>query len=129
MKNSKVDTNWLAKNADANHLAVTKQVSEEVLRTGLSLTGRVHSLGEVIERDTGFAKRELILITDDYRPNLISFEFQNGKMKCLNDLMEKEKVEVSFRIQGREWEGRVLNNLVGTRVIKISGKALDTPEL
>ena len=42
------------KNADAI-MAVTKQVTEEVLRTGLSLTGRVHSLGEVIERDTGFA--------------------------------------------------------------------------
>ena len=39
-------------------------------------------------------------------------------------ILEKEKVEVSFR-SGKEWEGRVLNNLVGTRVIKISGKALD----
>ena len=50
-------------------------------------------------------------------------------MKYLDDLLEKERVEVSFRIQGREWEGRVLNNLVGTRVVKISGQALDVPEL
>ena len=86
-------------------------------------------LGEVIERETGFSKRELIVITDDYRPNLICFEFHNGKMKYLDDLLEKERVEVSFRIQGREWEGRVLNNLVCTRVVKISGQALDVPEL
>lgn len=129
MMNSKLDREWLSGNPDANHLAVTKQVSEEVLKTGLSLTGRVHSLSEVIERETGFSKRELIVITDDYRPNLICFEFHNGKMKYLDDLLEKERVEVSFRIQGREWEGRVLNNLVGTRVVKISGQALDVPEL
>ena len=83
----------------------------------------------MIERESGFCKRELILKTDEYIPNLLSFEFQNGKMKFLNDLLVDQQVEVTFRIQGREWEGRVLNNLVGISLVKVSERALKSQEL
>jgi hypothetical protein len=126
--NSNLNTDIFFKKTDSNHLAVTRQTKQEVLKTGLSITGRVRSVGDVIERETGFSKRELVLLTDDYRPNLICFEFHNAKMKELDGLKENEKVEISFRIQGREWEGRVLNNLVGVCVGKTSDQALDFPE-
>lgn len=123
--NPKLNTDWFSKNADENNLAVTKQITEEVLKTGLSLVGSVHSLGEVIERDTGFSKRELVLLTDDYRPNLICFEFHNAKMKELNELVVNEKVEISFLIKGRQWNDRVLNNLVGKKVKRLNTQKID----
>jgi len=108
---------------------LTKQKKMEFFKTEHFSTGRVFSLGDLIERESGFCKRELILKTDEYIPNLLSFEFHNGKMKFLDDLLVDQQVEVTFRIQGREWEGRVLNNLVGISLVKVSERALKSQEL
>ena len=120
MKKNKNKTSWTSKRPNANHESLTSQVKQHVVDSAFKLPGLVVSVGEVIDKDGGFRKRELVLLTHDYRPQLVSLEFLNPKVDLLGGLAKGEKVEVTFRIEGREWEGKVLNNLIGTGLEKLS---------
>lgn len=98
----------------------------DLVESTFSLSGRVYLVGELVEHDSGFSKRELVILTDDYRPSFITFEFLNKATGCLNGLVEGEKIKVTFRIEGREWNGKYLNNLIGTEIQKISEQVIDT---
>ena len=43
----------------------------------------------------------------------------------MDGLSEEEKVKVTFRVEGKEWQGKVLNNLIGTKVERLSEVALE----
>ena len=86
----------------------------------------VEDIGELIERESGFRKKELVIKTHDYKPQLVRFEFLNHKLELLDCLLEGEKVEVTFRIEGGiSPSGQVLNNLVGTELVKLSEKEVE----
>lgn len=69
-----------------------------------------------------FAQRLLLVIkTHDYKVQLVRFGFLNYKLELLDGLNEGEKVEVTFRVDGRIGQrGQVLNNLIGTELVKLS---------
>ena len=118
MKNNK-DKDWVTKQFQENHQATTLKERREVVESGFSFQGVVRKIGDLIERECGFSKRELVILTSDYKPNIVSFEFLNKNVALLAGLNLGEKVDVYFRIEGREWDGRVLNNLIGTRLDRI----------
>ena len=124
MINSTKNTGWLSKKPNTNHLGKATHSERELVESTLSLPGRVHLVGDLVEHESGFSKRELIILTDDYRPSLIRFEFLNKAAASLDGLVEEEKVKVTFRIEGREWNGKVLNNLIGTQVDRISEQVI-----
>ena len=66
----------------------------------------------------GFSKRELILLTRELKPKLICFEFLNKQVELLDGLEEGEKIIVRFRIDGRAWSGKFLNNLIGCDLVR-----------
>jgi len=126
MINSTKNTGWLSKKPNTNHLGKTTHSERELTESTMSLPGRVHVVGELVEHESGFSKRELVILTDDYRTSLIRFEFLNKAAASLDGLVEEEKVKVTFRIEGREWNGKVLNNLIGTQVDRISEQVIKT---
>ena len=85
MKNNK-DKDWVTKQFHENHQATTLKERREVVESGFSFQGVVHEIGDLIERECGFSKRELVILTSDYKPNIVSFEFLNKNVALLAGL-------------------------------------------
>ena len=118
MKKKSKKTGWLAKSPVTNHESLTCQVRQQVVDSGFTLSGTVLSVGETVEFESGFRKKELVLLTNDYRPQPVRFEFLNNSTDLLGGLAEGEWVEVPFRIEGKKWGEKILNNLIGTALFK-----------
>ncbi|MEE4190610.1 MAG: DUF3127 domain-containing protein [Halieaceae bacterium] len=81
------------------------------------LTGKIKLIQEPKTFDSGFTKREMVVIVDDGRyPQEINLEFVQDKVSLLDSLQPGQTVTVSFDIRGREYNGRYFNNLQGWKV-------------
>jgi len=82
------------------------------------LTGKVKLLQEPKTFDSGFTKREMVVIVEDGKyPQEINLEFVQDKVGLLDDLQPGQTVTVSFDIRGREYNGRYFNNLQGWKIV------------
>ena len=116
--------NWLSKSPPSNHQSVSSLKAREIVESSFKIPGIVREVGELEEKDSGFIKQDLVLLTHDYKPQLVRFEFLCEKTSLLGGVAKGERVEVTFRIEGKEWKGKTLNNLIATSLEKISEKAL-----
>lgn len=81
------------------------------------LSGRINLIQEPKTFDSGFTKREIVVVVEDGKyPQEIALEFVQDKIALLDDLQPGQTVKVSFDIRGREYKGRYFNNLQGWRV-------------
>ncbi len=81
------------------------------------LTGKIKLIQEPKTFDSGFTKREMVVIVEDGRyPQEINLEFVQDKVALLDALQPGQEVTVSFDIRGREYNGRYYNNLQGWKV-------------
>lgn len=94
-------------------LVGTEQRKTEVVDTTFVHSGTVYRICDKVVRECGFSKRELVLLTRELKPKLICFEFQNKQVELLDGLEEGERIIIRFQIDGREWSGKFLNNLIG----------------
>ena len=104
MINPKDNKDWLSKNQSSNNFGLTQHLEREVVDSTFSIPGIVHEISELVEHDSGFTKQGLVIVTNDYKPTLVKFEFLNKSTLQLFALRKNEKVKVTFRIEGREWE-------------------------
>ena len=82
------------------------------------LTGKIKLLQEPKTFDSGFTKREMVVIVEDGKyPQEINLEFVQDKVALLDNLQPGQEVTVSFDIRGREYNGRYFNNLQGWKVV------------
>jgi hypothetical protein len=85
------------------------------------LTGKVKLIQEPQTFESGFTKREMVVIVDEGKyPQEINLEFIQEKVALLDNLSAGEEVTVSFDIRGREYNGRYFNNLQGWKVVAAS---------
>jgi hypothetical protein len=81
------------------------------------LTGKVKLLQEPKTFDSGFTKREMVVIVEDGKyPQEINIEFVQDKVGLLDNLQPGQDVTVTFDIRGREYNGRYFNNLQGWKI-------------
>lgn len=81
------------------------------------LTGKIKLIQEPQTFDSGFTKREIVVVVEDGKyPQEICLEFVQDKVALLDSLKPDQVVTVSFDIRGREYKGRYFNNLRGWRV-------------
>lgn len=81
------------------------------------LTGKIKLIQEAKTFDSGFTKREMVVIVEDGRyPQEINLEFVQDKVSLLDDLQPGQDVTVTFDIRGREYNGRYFNNLQGWKI-------------
>ena len=103
----------------------------------LTATARVHSISPVIDipSKTGgqpFQKRELIL-DDSWEkdgkryPNFVLIEFSGDAMAQLNNIYPGQRVSVTAYVNGREWNGRILNSIRGSSVTPEAAPAYQQP--
>ena len=82
------------------------------------LTGKIKLIQEPKTFDSGFTKREMVVVVDDGKyPQEINLEFVQDKVALLDTLQPGQEVTVSFDIRGREYKGRYFNNLQGWKVV------------
>lgn len=81
------------------------------------LTGKVKLIQEAKTFDSGFTKREMVVIVEDGKyPQEINLEFVQDKVALLDALQIGQEVTVTFDIRGREYNGRYFNNLQGWKI-------------
>ena len=81
------------------------------------LTGKIKLIQDVKKFDSGFTKREMVVIVEDGKyPQEINLEFVQDKIALLDALQPGQEVTVSFDIRGREYNGRYFNNLQGWKI-------------
>lgn len=82
------------------------------------LTGKIKLIQEAKTFDSGFTKREMVVIVEDGKyPQEINLEFVQDKVSLLEPLRPGQEVTVSFDIRGREYNGRYFNNLQGWKIV------------
>jgi len=81
------------------------------------LTGKVKLIQDEQTFNSGFKKREMVVIVEDGKyPQEINLEFVQDKISLLDNLSAGKEVTVTFDIRGREYNGRYYNNLQGWKV-------------
>jgi hypothetical protein len=82
------------------------------------LTGKIKIIQEAKTFDSGFTKREMVVVVEDGKyPQEVNIEFVQDKTSLLDNLQVGQEVTVTFDIRGREYNGRYFNNLQGWKVI------------
>tara|TARA_R110000796_G_scaffold147536_2_gene264296 strand:- start:608 stop:964 length:357 start_codon:yes stop_codon:yes gene_type:complete len=90
------------------------------------VTGNIKVIGETKTFGTGnFAKRDLVVTTDEQYPQMILIEFVQDKCDILNKYKVGDSVKVGINLRGREWvnpEGvaKYFNSIQGWRIDKAS---------
>ena len=93
------------------------------------LTGKIKLIQEPRTFDSGFTKREMVVIVEDGKyPQEINLEFVQDKVALLDNLQPGQEVTVSFDIRGREYNGRYYNNLQGWKVVTVGEEMESSPE-
>jgi single-strand DNA-binding protein len=82
------------------------------------LTGKIKLIQEAKTFDSGFTKREMVVVVEDGKyPQEINIEFVQDKVSLLDSLQVGQEVTVTFDIRGREYNGRYFNNLQGWKIV------------
>ena len=93
------------------------------------LTGKIKLVQEPKTFDSGFTKREMVVVVEDGKyPQEINIEFVQDKVSLLDDLQVGQEVTVTFDIRGREYEGRYFNNLQGWKIVTLEDSSAFTAE-
>ena len=93
------------------------------------LTGKIKLIQEAKTFDSGFTKREMVVIVEDGKyPQEINLEFVQDKTSLLDNLQVGQEVTVTFDIRGREYNGRYFNNLQGWRIATPETTGAFSPE-
>ena len=75
-----------------------------------------------------FTKREFVLNEPhDQWPQDILFQLTQKNVDVLDKFVEGQEVEVSFRLRGREYNGKYFNNIEAWRIEAIGEEPVSTP--
>jgi hypothetical protein len=101
----------------------------------MELKGKVHEIGNTIDVNEKFKKRELIIeyAENPQYPEFIKIEAQQDKTSLLDGLKVGDEVEAFFNLRGRPWTNKegvsqYFNTLVIWRVVTLSGAQAPEPE-
>ena len=93
------------------------------------LTGKIKLIQDPKTFDSGFTKREMVVIVEDGKyPQEINIEFVQDKAALLDTLQPGQEVTVTFDIRGREYKGRYFNNLQGWKIVTLGNEPSRAPE-
>ncbi|MBQ9431229.1 MAG: DUF3127 domain-containing protein [Kiritimatiellae bacterium] len=95
------------------------------------LTGTVKVLMDTMTFPSGFSKREFVVTSEDEYPQDIKFACVKERISQLDKLQPADRVKVSFRIRGNEYQGRYFVDLQAFKVEKLDadGSAVEYDNL
>ena len=95
----------------------------------MEVTGKIKLIKETQSfGESGFKKRELILVTEEQYPQHLKIEFFQDKCDILNNYEEGQAVKIAINLQGREWTNKegetvVFNTINGWRIENTTNEA------
>jgi hypothetical protein len=81
-----------------------------------TIEGKVVVVTETTQITEKFAKREIVIETDDKYPQQVMLEFSQDKGQLLDDCKVGDQVQIGFNIRGREWNGKYFTRLEGWNI-------------
>ena len=97
----------------------------------MEVQGKIKLIGEKQMFGAGnFAKRDLVITTDEQYPQMILIQFVQDKCDILNKYKLGDTVKVGVNLRGREWinpEGiaKYFNTIQGWRIEKATDSPVD----
>ena len=94
------------------------------------LTGKIKLIQDPKTFDSGFTKREMVVIVEDGKyPQEINIEFVQDKAALLDALEPGQEITVTFDIRGREYNGRYFNNLQGWKITPAQTQSMQNDDM
>ena len=81
-----------------------------------TIEGKVVVVTETTQITEKFAKREIVIETDDKYPQQVMLEFSQDKCQLLDECKVGDQVQIGFNIRGREWNGKYFTRLEGWNI-------------
>ena len=95
-----------------NQVIAGSTSSEKVVKQYLhEITGKLDSIEDAIVYGSGFKIRKFVVTSDDRIPQPIVFQLIGDKVDLVENIATGSSVKIVFRITGRRWEGKLINNL------------------
>ncbi|WP_417428188.1 DUF3127 domain-containing protein [Halpernia sp.] len=96
----------------------------------MDLQGTIKKVTDLQTFNSGFQKRELILMTEEQYPQPISIEFLQDKADLPTKFNEGDSVKIGINLRGREWTSpdnvvKYFNSIVGWRIEKLEGNSTE----
>jgi hypothetical protein len=91
------------------------------------ITGTIKVIQETQTFDSGFAKREFVITTEDKYPQDVKLEFVKDKVSELDAYDTGDQVTVAFNIRGNEYKDRYYVNLSAWKISKAEGASTTPP--
>ena len=87
----------------------------------MKLEGTIKKIGNTQTFNSGFQKREMVLLTQEQYPQPISIEFLSDKCDLLDKVKEGQFATVYINVRGREWadpkgEVKYFNSITGWKI-------------
>ena len=98
----------------------------------MELTGTIKKISDLQTFNSGFQKKEMVLLTEEQYPQPINIEFLSEKVDLLNQFKLGDKVKVFINIRGREWtnpqgEVKYFNSITAWRMEKDASSDFNEP--
>jgi hypothetical protein len=87
----------------------------------MQVKGKIKVIGDTIQVSEKFAKREIVVTTEEQYPQDILIQFNQEKCALLSSFKVGQAVNLSINLKGREWtspqgEVKYFNTIEGWRI-------------
>lgn len=77
----------------------------------MEFKGKIKSIGSVEQKTPKFTIRKFVVETEGKYPTIVEFQLINEKVSLIEPYVVGDDIEISFNIEGREYNGNVYNSL------------------
>ena len=93
----------------------------------IEIKGKVETILEIQEFDSGFKKRTIVVNTGGKYPQTVPIDFAKEKIDLLDNLAKGQEVTIGVNIRGNEYNGKYYVSLAGWKVDagSVTGNDLD----
>ena len=92
-------------------------VTEETIKNyQYQVTGKLHHVEDVQTYGSGFTVRKFVIMDDSGYPSPISFELIKEDVSNIDRFSLGDRLKITFKLKGREWNGRYFTDLQALRV-------------
>ncbi|HAS81820.1 MAG TPA: hypothetical protein DCS43_03885 [Verrucomicrobia bacterium] len=94
------------------------------------MEGTVKVINELMTFPSGFSKREFVITTEGDRfPQDVKFECVKDRTALLDKIKEGQKINVTFDVQGREYNGKYFVNLNAWKISAPGASTKAAPDM
>lgn len=91
------------------------------------LTGTIKKIFDQQDFPSGFYKQEFVVTTDEKFPQEVKLACLKEKVSALKEFKEGDSVQVSFNINGREWNEKYFVDLTAWKIESAGAEAPQGP--